>query len=123
MRFFVVILVMFSLVAGYSVVSHAGGAPAIQDTPTVAGDMTLYRSDVGDKAARGIKNILFGWTELPKQIVDVTQESNPIWGLLAGGFQGSLKAMARTFSGVSDVVTAPIAPEKGPFINPDIDVD
>lgn len=123
MKMLLGVLVVVSLVAVYTPVSHAGGGPVVIDTPTVARDLSSYRSDVGDKAARGIKNILFGWTELPKQIVDVTQESNPIWGLLAGGFQGSLKAMARTVSGVSDVVTAPIAPEKKPFINPDIDVD
>ncbi|MBL7156797.1 MAG: exosortase system-associated protein, TIGR04073 family [Candidatus Omnitrophica bacterium] len=91
---------------------------------TVEDEIVSYRLDVGSKAARGTKNILFGWTELPKRVVDITKESNnPIWGLLAGTFQGTLKAMARTASGVTDVVTAPIAPDKGPMMQADINVE
>lgn len=88
------------------------------------GAESAYLKSVGNKAARGVKNILFGWTELPKRIVDITKETkNPIWGLLAGTFQGSLKCLARTASGVSDVVTAPVTPEKDPLIQADIDVE
>ena len=94
------------------------------DTATVSSDVSSYRLEVGEKAARGTKNILFGWTELPKRIVDITKESNnPIWGLFAGTFQGTLKAVARTFSGVVDVVTAPIDPGKPPLMQPDINVE
>lgn len=91
---------------------------------TTEQEISDYRMEVGSKAERGVKNALFGWTEIPKRIVDITQETkNPIWGLLAGGFQGTLKAMSRTASGVCDVVTAPINPEKGPLMQPDINVE
>ena len=93
------------------------------DSSTVGADTASYRLSVGEKAARGTKNVLFGWTEIPKRVVDITQETNnPIWGLVAGVFQGTLKAMARTFSGVVDVVTAPIAPNDAPLMQPDINV-
>lgn len=95
-------------------------------TKVTAKDITTkpYRLEVGDKAARGVNNVLFGWTELPKRVVDITKETNnPIWGLLAGTFQGTLKAMARTASGVVDVVTAPISPDKAPLMQPDISVE
>ncbi|OGW75793.1 MAG: hypothetical protein A2Z72_05255 [Omnitrophica bacterium RBG_13_46_9] len=86
--------------------------------------VSTYRLEIGNKVERGSKNILFGWTELPKKIVDITKESkNPFWGLLAGTYQGTLKAMARTVSGISDVVTAPITPDKGPMIQDDINVE
>jgi len=91
------------------------------DEVTNTTDIATYRMQMGDKFARGVKNVLFGWTEAPKRIVDITKETkNPIWGLLAGGFQGTLKALARTISGVSDIVTAPITPDKGPLIQADI---
>ena len=91
-------------------------------------DITSYRLAVGEKAARGVKNILTGWMEIPKRIVDITKESkdpkNPtpgvIWGILAGTFQGTIKALVKTSSGAVDVVTAPITPEKDPFIPPDL---
>jgi putative exosortase-associated protein (TIGR04073 family) len=127
MKKILVISLAFLFIIGSTAISRAGGGPAYsgpKDSSMVLGDVSSYRSDVGDKAARGVKNILFGWTELPKRVVDITQETNnPFWGVFAGLFQGTLKAMARTASGVSDVVTAPIAPEKGYFIQPDINVE
>ena len=102
----------------------AGSFGAFADETTVSEDTSAYRLSVGDKAARGTKNILFGWTEMPKRVVDITKESNnPVWGLLAGTFQGTLKAVARTISGVVDVVTAPIDPDKAPLVQPDINVE
>lgn len=63
----------------------------------------------GMKAERGVKNILFGWTEIPKSIIQVTRDSkNPIWGLTAGTFKGVGKAFPRTVSGIADVVSFPI---------------
>jgi len=94
------------------------------DTATTESNVSSYRLEVGEKAARGTKNILFGWTELPKRVVDITKETNnPIWGLFAGTFQGTLKAVARTFSGAVDVLTAPIDPGKPPLMQPDINVE
>ena len=117
-RVFVIALI-FLLIAGFSSLSFAGG-----DTATQSSDVAAYRLQVGNKFERGGKNILFGWTELPKRIVDITKESNnPIWGVLAGTFQGTLKAFARTASGVCDVATAPIKPADASFVNPDINVE
>ena len=91
------------------------------DETTVSSEIQTYRKDMGKKAARGMKNIAFGWTEIPKKVVDVTNEAkNPFWGLFAGVFQGGMKAITRTVSGVSDVLTAPITPEKEPIIETDI---
>ena len=111
------IVLMLSFVVGPSAFLFADEGVTTDST------VSEYRMQVGDKAARGGKNVLFGWTELPKRIVDITKESNnPIWGVLAGTFQGTLKAVARTASGVSDIVTAPIAPDKPALIQPDINV-
>ena len=59
-------------------------------------------------AEKGINNVFLGWTEIPKRIVDVTKESNPINGIVAGVFQGTVRAFSRTASGISDMATFPI---------------
>ena len=116
-KLFVTTLI-FLLIAGPSSLLYAGEA-AVSTDESVAS----YRLQVGEKAARGAKNILFGWTEIPKRVVDLTKETNnPIWGVLAGTYQGTLKAVARTASGASDVITAPISPDKAPLIQSEIDV-
>ena len=64
----------------------------------------------GMKAERGIKNILFGWTEIPKSIIQVTRDTkNPFWGLLGGTIKGFGKAFPRTVSGAADVISFPMA--------------
>ncbi len=123
-RIFGIVLV-FLLITGFSVFSYADeGFDQGFDTGEVMtqrADIRAYRLTIGEKAARGIKNILLGWTELPKRIIVITKETNPIWGLFAGLYEGSLKAAGRTFSGVVDVLTAPIDPEGEPFFPPDIE--
>jgi len=89
-----------------------------------AQDVGKYRKQIGNKAARGVGNVMFGWTEIPKRVVDITQESkNPIWGAVAGVYQGTLKALARTTSGVVDIATCGIRSDEKPFVQPDMDVE
>ena len=74
----------------------------------------------GMKAERGIKNILFGWTDIPKSIIQVTRDSkNPIWGLTAGTLKGVGKAFPRTVSGVADVVSFPMGDYDKMPVHPD----
>lgn len=123
-RIFGIVLV-FLLITGFSVFSYAdeGFDRGLEtgEVMTQRADIRAYRLTIGEKAARGVKNILLGWTELPKRIIDITKETNPIWGLFVGLYEGSLKAAGRTFSGVVDLLTAPIDPEGEPFFPPDIE--
>ena len=81
------------------------------------------RKQIGQKAERGLEKALFGWTEIPKRVVDITKESgNPFWGVLAGLFQGTLKAFAKTASGVVDIATCGVKSDEKPFIQPDMNV-
>ncbi|MFA5145865.1 MAG: exosortase system-associated protein, TIGR04073 family [Candidatus Omnitrophota bacterium] len=92
-------------------------------TPANKGAATGDTSSVrpaGAKAERGIKNILFGWTEIPKSIVQVTKDSkNPFWGITGGTLKGLGKAFPRTVSGVADLVSFPIASYDKMPIKPD----
>ena len=74
----------------------------------------------GMKAERGFKNLLFGWTDIPRSIIQVTRDSkNPFWGLTAGTFKGIGKAFPRTVSGVADIVSFPLADYSKTPVKPD----
>jgi len=67
----------------------------------------------GKKVAHGTRDMLLGWTEIPKEVAEVRRETkNPTWGLLAGSFRGAMKAVQVTTSGITEVITAPVAAEK-----------
>lgn len=70
---------------------------------------TAKRS-AGIQAERGVKNILFGWTDIPRSIIEATVDTkNPVWGLAAGTFNGIGKAFPRTVAGIADILTLPSA--------------
>ena len=72
------------------------------------------------KVERGIQNILFGWTEIPKSIISTTNEKrNPILGITVGTLEGVGKAFPRTISGVSDVVTSPFGDPEKAYVSPE----
>jgi len=96
-------------------------APASTVAPLAANPAKDARHQIGNKVERGVGNVLFGWTEIPKRVVDMTKETrNPIWGLAAGVYQGTGKAFARTASGVCDVATCGVKSGEKPFIIPDM---
>lgn len=74
----------------------------------------------GMKAERGVKNILFGWTEIPKSIIQVTKDSkNPLWGITGGTLKGIGKAVPRTVSGAADVISFPMGDYDKMPVKPD----
>lgn len=95
--------------------------PANKDTvaSTTATTPSLAHKP-GMKAERGVKNILFGWTDIPKSIIQVTRDSkNPIWGITGGTLKGIGKAFPRTVSGIADVVSFPIGDYDKLPVHPD----
>ena len=72
-----------------------------------------YALRVGEKIAHGTRDMLLGWTEIPKEVVEISRKTkNPAWGLLAGSFRGVAKAIQVTTSGISEVIFAPVTAEK-----------
>lgn len=97
-----------------SLVSYAYAADTSAAAPTPK------HNAAGMKAERGVKNILFGWTDIPRSIIQVTRDSkNPIWGLIGGSIKGLGKALPRTVSGIADVVTFPIGDYDRQLVKPD----
>ena len=105
--FFVAIIAL-----SFTISAFAGDMPTQQKGAYPAGPI--------QKAERGFVNAAFGWTEIPKKVVDITKQSNPIKGLLIGGWQGTCKAFARTASGLSELATFPIGRYDKPRVLPDM---
>jgi len=62
------------------------------------------------RAERGLKNLLLGWTDIPRSVIAVTGDTrNPVWGITAGAFKGICTAFPRTLSGITDIVLSPAA--------------
>jgi len=72
----------------------------------------------GTKAVSGFENFILGWTEIPKGIIDKTQETgNPIMGFTEGTFKGIIKALPRTLNGAADMIL-PVDPTNVPEETP-----
>lgn len=85
-----------------------------------------YGSHVGDKALNGMANLVTAVLEIPKSIINTTNESNLAYGVVGGLLKGVINTVGRAATGVTDIVTMPI-PTK-PIAQPvyiwdDFDVD
>jgi putative exosortase-associated protein (TIGR04073 family) len=79
-----------------------------------------YRRQVGDKALNGFTNMMTGWLEIPKNIINISNEANTpygpfrqsdgniIYGVFGGLIKGSLDATGRIMTGFGDLITAPL---------------
>ena len=112
MKKFFTVFVVIIVALSFSLTAMAADAPASKD----ASGKKTYPAGPVQKAERGFSNAVFGWTEIPKRIVDESKASNPVKGLILGTWQGTCKAFARTVSGVGDLATFPI----GDYDKPEI---
>lgn len=64
-----------------------------------------YGSQVSNKFVVGLANAATGWMELPKNIVNTTQQQNIGLGLTVGVLKGVAHTVGRTVVGVFDLAT------------------
>jgi putative exosortase-associated protein (TIGR04073 family) len=76
-----------------------------------------YGAQIGHKAMNGLANVATGWIELPKSIINISNEHNVAFGASFGLLQGTMHTLSRTLSGVMDVATFMI-PSK-PAVHPE----
>jgi putative exosortase-associated protein (TIGR04073 family) len=89
-------------------------------SPVLAETSDAVKHNAGIQAERGVKNVLFGWTDIPRSIIETTANTkNPVWGLAAGTFNGIGRAFPRTVSGIADIVTLPAAHCDDKLVKPD----
>lgn len=93
---------------------------------TLAEEQESYGDTVGRKALNGFANLTTSALEIPKNIINTTNQSNVAYGFIGGGAKGILNTVGRMMVGLTDLITAPL-PTK-PYIYPlyvwdDFDVD
>lgn len=89
---------MFLLVA--TLAAHAQSAEAYRRPG--------YGAQVGQKAARSFANLATAWLEIPKNMINVTNDSNIFYGVTGGLFKGLINTAGRLGVAVADLVTLPI---------------
>lgn len=87
---------------------------------------TTYGGKVGRKAASAFANLTTGALEIPKNMINTTNQSNVFYGIIGGLFKGIVHTAGRLGVGVADLVTIPLPtkPIAYPvYIWEDFDVD
>lgn len=73
-----------------------------------AEEQQSYGSKVGYKTLNGFTNIITAVLEIPKNIINTTNQSNIAYGAVGGLAKGILNTAGRLSSGVADLVTFPL---------------
>ncbi len=71
------------------------------------------------KFGRGVVNIMTGWMEVFNQIIMVSQDENPFLGITVGTVKGVGMSLARTGSGLFDVLSFYAEPYDEPLVSPE----
>ena len=82
-------------------------------------------ADVWRKLGRGAANTLTGFVEIPKKVITISKNDNPLIGFTWGLVKGTGVGLLRTASGLYEMVTFPIpAPaDYEPIIQPEFVFD
>ena len=70
------------------------------------------------KLFNGLHNTLTGWTELPRQVYNVTKEEDLTQGLTYGIIRGIGYGIVRTVSGIMDAALFFVPPYDKPLMEP-----
>lgn len=87
---------------------------------------TTYGGKVGRKASSALANLTTSWLEVPKNMINTTNQSNVFYGIVGGLFKGLVNMAGRLGVGVADLITIPLPtkPIAYPvYIWEDFDVD
>ncbi|MCD2451444.1 exosortase system-associated protein, TIGR04073 family [Methylicorpusculum oleiharenae] len=67
-----------------------------------------YGEKIGHKALSGFTNIVSSPLEIPKNVINTTNQSNIFYGLVGGTFKGIVNMGGRIGVGVADLITFPL---------------
>jgi len=67
-----------------------------------------YGRKINEKGLRTVANLLLSLPEVPKGVVNVTNDSNIFFGLTGGFLKGVINTTGRLATGVVDLVTLPV---------------
>lgn len=66
-----------------------------------------YAEGFQDKLGHGVANMTLGFTEIPKNIINVTDDSGILVGMTWGTLRGIFHGVGRTLVGVGEFLTSP----------------
>lgn len=75
-----------------------------------------YADKVGEKALSGFTNMNTALLEIPKNVINTTNQSNVAYGFTGGLAKGILNTVGRMMAGLADLITAPILTK--PIVQP-----
>ncbi len=81
---------------------------SLQQTPQPY--VRSYELVVADKALHGFANVTTGFLEIPKNMINLTNEedSNIMFGVFGGAIKGVVDSVGRMGAGAVDLITAPL---------------
>jgi putative exosortase-associated protein (TIGR04073 family) len=128
-RFFVPLL-FAGLFTAYAPVTQAemqyGNTVTVPVMQTEQSQCRSYGSKVGNKALNAFANLTTGVLEIPKNIINTTNNSNIFYGVVGGLFKGLINTGGRIGAGIADLVTIPLPTKpiaQPEYIWEDFDVD
>lgn len=75
---------------------------------TVSADELTYGEMVRAKLASGLTNMSFGLVEIPKNMINTSNETNALLGVTGGLMKGTLHTVGRLLAGGLDFLTFPV---------------
>ena len=76
-----------------------------------------------DKMGLGVINVATSWTDIPKEMMQVSDEENLFVGSTIGFGRGLIYSLGRGAAGVADVATCGIPPYNEPSVEPEYKVN
>jgi putative exosortase-associated protein (TIGR04073 family) len=87
------------------------------EEPQTFGKRAKQAAAEENRCLTGMSNLVTGWLELPKNVINVTNKSSYfIYGLFGGLFKGAIDTIGRTGGGLLDLAACPFNVE--PVIQP-----
>ncbi|MDD5035817.1 MAG: exosortase system-associated protein, TIGR04073 family [Methylococcaceae bacterium] len=74
---------------------------------TQADDQESRSSPFVIKASHGLANMIGGFVEIPKNVTNITQDSNIFAGVTIGLLRGVVHTVSRTLVGTAEFITSP----------------
>jgi putative exosortase-associated protein (TIGR04073 family) len=60
------------------------------------------------KLGSGLSNLAMGWLEIPKNMINTSNQTNVLFGISGGLLKGLLHTAGRTLTGAADFLTFPV---------------
>jgi putative exosortase-associated protein (TIGR04073 family) len=92
----------------YGLLKVALFAAVIGIALSLADSAEAYKQNPRRKFARGVHNVMYGWTEIPTTVHNVDREYGPAAATSFGLVKGITNAVGRTVVGAYEMLTFPI---------------